>query len=113
MQISKTPKTSEFEVQAKLFHGLREILGDRYLVKGEVTYNGCRFDLAIFDAETRVLICTLEVKGSIRKPGKRARVQRQLSRYRIATGTDCILVSAGNADAVLSALRARFSAGQR
>lgn len=109
MKIAKDAKISEFEVQAKLFYGLREILGDRYLVKGEVTYNGCRFDLAIFHAETRSLICTLEVKGSMRKPGKRPRVQRQLARYRIATGKDCILVSARNADAILAALRARFA----
>ena len=62
MKIAKERRPSEFETQAKALHTLREILGDNYIVAGEYDYRGCRFDIAIFKADSRDLVCTIEIK---------------------------------------------------
>lgn len=91
----------EFEVQARLFSELPKILGDGFIVRPEVSFNGCRFDLAIFEAESRNLVCVIEVKRRAgNKPGKLS-TQRQISKYQMATGKPCILVHDKNIDQFL------------
>ncbi len=102
MKVAKNPKVMEFEVQARLFAELPKILGEGFIVRPEVSYNGCRFDLAVFESVSRNLVCVIEVKRRAgNKPGK-LKTQKQISKYQAATGKPCILVHDKNIDQFLS-----------
>lgn len=89
MKIAINRPKSEFEIQAEAIALLVETLGPSYIVRGEYTYRGCRFDIAIFRAEDRELVCTLEIK----KRGGMNRHHRQVNKYSRATNKPCVLLN--------------------
>lgn len=111
MKIAKNKALTEFEVQALALSLLRDALGEEYIVRGEYHYRGCRFDLAIFCAESRDLICTIEVKKRVNRTGRKASTRAQIRKYEAATGRPCVLLHEGNVHGVVAALRGRISRG--
>lgn len=102
--IAKNKRLSEFEIQAKALALLKDVLGDEYIIRGEYNYRGCRFDLAIFKAATRELICTIEIKKRTNRTGRKLTTIRQIHRYEAATRKPCILLHEGNLDQVVAHL---------
>ena len=102
------PKT-EFEVQSEAIALLKDALGPSYIVRGEYSYRGCRFDIAIFHSDSRDLVCTIEVKkrGGQRKHGK------QTTRYHRATNKPCVLLTQHTMHQAIGALKARLSSPER
>lgn len=103
MKVAEKRHRTEFEVQADAYFMLKEALGDGYRVHAEYTYNGCRFDLAVFDAQTRDLICTLEIKKKV--PKKHRETREQIRRYECATGKPSILVTDNSLRHVIAHLK--------
>lgn len=109
MKTTKERHLSEFEIQSYLFHQLTNVLGTGYIVRGEVTHGSCRFDLAIFDAHSRKLLCTLETKKRHGNKNSKWSTINQISKYQTATGKPCILVTDKNMYSIVSAVRARLA----
>ena len=110
MKIAKFKGPSEFEIQSKIMNALPSLLGDGFIVRGEYKYHNCIFDIAIFNAGKRNLICTIEVKKRVgNQNGKNATIN-QLNKYQRRTGKPCILVTDKNVDQVLMAVKNRFTA---
>jgi hypothetical protein len=109
LKIAKDKALSEFEVQALALSSLKEALGDGYIVRGEYSYQGCRFDLAIFDIKTRELICTIEIKKYTKNRGEKRQAARQARNYEVTTGRPCILLHEGNLQSMVAAVRARMT----
>jgi hypothetical protein len=88
VKIAKERHKTEFEIQAEAMRLLEDALGPNYIVRGEYSYHGCRFDLAIFRADSRDLVCTVEIK---KRGGKKH--AKQTNRYHWATGKPCVLLT--------------------
>ena len=91
IKIAKERPQSEYEIQREAHSLLTEALGVAYIVRGEYAYGGCIFDLAIFNAETRDLVCTVEIKR--KKYNRKARTVAQTNKYHRRTGKPCILLT--------------------
>jgi len=110
LKIAVEKSKSEFEIQAEAYRLLSEALGEKYLVRGEYTYRGCRFDLAIFDAASRDLICTIEIKRTKTKGWTRkASHVRQTTRYQRATGKPCLLLNEATMRSAVQQIKARLT----
>lgn len=113
MKLAKDRKLTEFEVQAEAMELLRDVLGNRFIIRGEYAYQNCRFDLAIFDANTRNLICTIELKQKTNRPGRNLQTRRQIRKYESVTGKPCILLHEGNLYQAVRRLKDRFLQKER
>lgn len=105
MKIAVERARSEFEIQAEAIALLKEALGPAYLVRGEYTYRRCRFDVAIFNAESRDLVCTIEIK----KRGGVNKHHKQTNKYHRATGKPCVLLTEATMRGAIGALKTRLS----
>jgi len=106
MKIALERPKSEFEVQAEAITLLKEVLGEKYIVRGEYAIKRLRFDIAIFRSEDRELVCTIEIK----KSGGTRKHQKQLSKYYWATGKPCILLTQHTMHSAVRALKNRLGA---
>lgn len=106
MKIAIERAKSEFEIQAEAIALLKEALGPAYIVRGEYTYGRCRFDVAIFKAESRDLVCTIEIK----KRGGVNKHHKQTNKYHRATGKPCVLLTESTMRFAIGALKTRLSA---
>lgn len=110
LKIAIDRKQSEFEIQADALRLLAETLGPDYIVRGEYTYRGCRFDIAIFRADTRDLVCTIEVKKDCSKGWTRKRSTiRQTTKYQRATGRPCIALNEATMHSAIALLKKRLA----
>jgi hypothetical protein len=105
MKIAVERARSEFEIQAEAIALLKEALGPGY-IRGEYTYRQCRFDVAIFKAESRDLVCTIEIK----KRGGVNKHHRQTNKYHRATGKPCVLLTEATMHGAIGALKTRLAA---
>ena len=109
MKIAVNKPKSEFEIQAEAIVMLKDALGPSYIVRGEYTYRGCRFDIAVFHAKSRDLVCTIEIKkrGGQKKHGK------QTTRYHRATNKPCVLLTQHTMRHAIGVLKMRLSSPER
>jgi len=105
MKIAIERAKTEFEIQAEAVALLKDALGPSYIVRGEYSYRGCRFDVAIFKTESRDLVCTIEIK----KRGGMRKHHRQLNKYHRATGLPCVLLTEHTMKSAIGALKTRLS----
>jgi|SRR6185369_12211867 len=96
---------SEHEIQAEAVALLKEALGSAYIVRAEYTYRDCRFDIAIFRADDREMVCTIEVK----KRGGVNKHHKQTNRYHRATGRPCVLLTEATMRGAIGALKTRLA----
>lgn len=105
IKIAKDRKPSEYELQREAHTLLIDALGDHFIVRGEYTYGGCKFDLAVFNAETRDLICTIEIKRKIGGPNKKHAAIKQTNKYHRRTDKPCILLTEGSMHSAIAYLK--------
>lgn len=106
MKIAIEKAKTEFEIQSEAIALLKEALGPSYIVRGEYTYRRCRFDVAIFKADSRDLVCTIEIK----KRGGVNKHHKQTNKYHRATGKPCVLLTEATMLGAIGALRTRLAA---
>lgn len=106
MKIAIERAKSEFEIQAEAIALLKEALGPNYIVREEYTYARCRFDVAVFKADDRELVCTIEIK----KRGGVNKHHKQTNRYHRATGRPCVLLTEATMYAAIGAIKTRLAA---
>jgi hypothetical protein len=79
----KIKGVTSFEIQAILFNKLQGVLlNTNYILRGEVKFNRCRFDLAIFSKNYESLLVIIEVKNYKRKttPNIQSKQHKKYSR---------------------------------
>lgn len=96
---------SEHEIHAEAVTLLKEALGAAYIVRAEYTFRNCRFDIAVFRADDRELVCTIEIK----KRGGVNKHHKQTNRYQRATGKPCVLLTEATMRVAIGALKTRLA----
>lgn len=109
VKMSKKLGPSEYEIQREAHTLLSEALGENYIVRGEYTHRGCRFDLAIFLAKTSELVCTIEIKRRRGNQNGKLKTRRQTTKYYRATNKPCILLTDKTMHSAIAALKKQLS----